>query len=776
MKGLANFAYSRRWFILVGWILLLVALFGISSAFAGEFKTEFKLPGSESQAAVDLLEERGVSERTGFAGQVVWRDDQGINNPQVQQTLDKFFDDIESNVQGVQVVSPYDPGNEHQISSDGTIAYAEINFADRSNEAYVDDADRIKELHDEVQASAPQGLEVELGGDLFAAQPEFSSETFGIAAAIIILLLVFGSVLAMGLPIITALFGIGCGAALIGLATNVLSVPDFTTQVAAMIGIGVGIDYALLIVTRYRAGLHDGLSPRDAVELAVDTSGRAVIFAGLTVVISLLGMFFLNLDFMRSLAIGAVLSVLMTMFAAVTLVPAMLGFVGDIDVPVMTRLRGARNSQFVWVKAFGYLLTIIVFPFFVVGRIWGLFFGFIGHALRAILPGGAPETGIANSFWYRWSRVIQSRPWPALILSTVVLLILAIPVFSIRLGFADAGNRLESDTTRKAYDLLSLGFGVGFNSPAMVVVETPNGDRDAAAVQQLKTSMENTQGVASVSGPIPVANNELQIFNVYPSSSPQDKETTQLIHRLRTQAIPGVASAGNIPTFVSGSPGFVIDFSDYMGEKLPIFFGAVLLLSFLLLMTVFHSVVVPLKAVIMNMLSIGASFGAMVAVFQWGIGADLIGVGKEGPIEAWAPMMLFAIVFGLSMDYEVFLLTRVREEYDRTGDNSQAVADGLAATGRVISAAALIMICVFGSFMLGDDRALKLLGFGLAFAVLVDATIVRLILVPSAMELMGKANWWAPAWLVRILPTIRVDSVEREKGLPAPEPTPGGGS
>jgi RND superfamily putative drug exporter len=726
MKNLGEFCYSHRRLVLVGWIALLVGLFGLSSVAGGEYKTEFKLPGSESQAAVDLLEERGVSERTGFQGQVVVRADQGINNAAVRQTLERFFSQIQSEVGGVQVASPYDPANSYQVSSDGTIAYAEINFSDRSNEAYIDDADRIKEIHKEVQESAPQGLQIELGGDLFAEQPEFSSEMYGLIAAVIILLLVFGSVLAMGLPIITALFGIGCGSALILMVANLLSVPDFTTQVAAMIGIGVGIDYALLIVTRYRAGLHDGMEPHDAVLLAVDTSGRAVVFAGITVVISLLGMFFLNLDFMRSMATGAVLAVLMTMLAAITLLPAMLGFVGrkidSLRVPFLHRPTEVGSAE-----------------------------------------------GNTRSLWYRWSRVIQGHPWPALIASTALLIVLAIPVFSIRLGFADAGNRLESDTTRRAYDLLSEGFGVGFNGPALVVVETPNGASDSAALSQLKTTLEGTEGVESVSGPIPVANGQLQLLNVYPSSAPQDKETTDLIHRLRKESIPAVVSSSAIPTLTTGGPAFVVDFSDYMGDKLPIFFAAVLLLSFLLLMTVFHSVVVPLKAVVMNMLSIGASFGAMVAVFQWGVGADLIGIGKEGPIEAWAPMMLFAIVFGLSMDYEVFLLTRVREEYDRTGDNGRAVADGLAATGRVISAAALIMVCVFGSFMLGDERALKLLGFGLAFAVLLDATVVRLVLVPSAMELMGKANWWAPEWLVRILPTIRVDTAERPPArVPAP--------
>jgi RND superfamily putative drug exporter len=772
MKQLARLAYNHRLLVVLGWIALLIGLTLVSSVAGGEYKTEFKLPGSESQAGVDKLKELGVSERTGFTGQIVFRADQGVNDPAVRRTLESFFQAIEAAVDDVQVVSPYGPDNAYQIAADGKIAYAEVNFADRSNEQYVKDAETITDLHDELAAVLPPGLEVELGGDLFAAQPEFSREVFGIGAAVIILLIVFGSLLAMGLPIVTALFGLACGAALILLVTNVLNVPDFTTQVAAMIGIGVGIDYALLIVTRYRTGLHDGLAPREAVLLALDTSGRAVVFAGLTVVISLLGMFFLNLDFMRSLAVGAVLAVLMTMLGAVTLVPALLGFAGtNIDRPTLLEiirfprhiLRGSENVLNLVVAL---LLVTILLPLYLVACVIYAIKLVLIAALRRLRGRGPSHqvqgsAGLRQSFWYRWSRVIQAHPWPALIVSSAFLILLAVPVFSIRLGFADAGNRLETDTTRRAYDLLSEGFGVGFNAPALVVVETPNGSGDAASVARLKTALESTQGVASVSGPIPVANGRLQLFNVYPDSAPQDEETTELIHRLRKQTIAPVVSSSAIPTLTTGGPAFVVDFSDYMSEKLPIFFGAVLLLSFLLLMTVFHSVVVPLKAVIMNMLSIGASFGAMVAVFQWGIGASLIGIGKEGPIEAWAPMMLFAIVFGLSMDYEVFLLTRVREEYDRTGDNRRAVADGLAATGRVISAAAAIMVCVFGSFILGDERALKLLGFGLAFAVLIDATVVRLVLVPSAMELLGKANWWAPSWLVRILPTIRVDTVEQ---------------
>ncbi len=718
MRNLARYCYDHRRLVLVGWVLLLVGLWILSTALSGKYRSSFDLPDSESATAIKLLQDRGVSSRSGIVGQVVFKADNGVNDAQVKQTMQQFFSDIAGAVDGVEVVSPYDDGHAYQISKDGTIAYAELDFAKREQSQYIKEADTIKAMWQKIDQP---GLTVELGGDVFASQSAPSSEAIGLLAAVLILLIAFGSVLAMGLPIITALFGIGCGAAVIGLVTRVLAVPEFTPEVAAMIGIGVGIDYALLIVTRYRQGLHDGLHPRDANVLAVDTSGRAVLFAGMTVVISLMGMFLMNLDFMRSLAVGAVLAVLLTMLAALTLLPAMLGFVGhNIDRLGLPRL------------------------------------------------GGRSERATASSFWYRWSRVIQKYPWPALIGSAALLVLFAFPVFSLRLGFSDAGNRKTTDTTRRAYDMLSEAFGPGFNAPFLIVVDTADGNAPPQAIQQLSDAISQTPGVASVAPPTMLPNANLALINAFAASAPQDKATTDLVHRLRDQTVPSVVDGTGMHVYTSGGPAIIVDFSDYIGSRLPWFMGAVLVLSFLLLLVVFHSVVVPLKAVIMNLLSIGAAFGVMVAVFQWGVGASLIGLGKEGPIEAWGPMMMFAIVFGLSMDYEVFLLTRVREEYDRTGDNRSAVADGLAATGRVISAAAAIMVCVFGAFVLQDDRGLKMIGFGLAAAIFIDATVVRLVLVPSAMELLGNRNWWAPAWLVRLLPTIRVDT-EQQIGTPVPE-------
>ncbi|MEO9255703.1 MAG: MMPL family transporter, partial [Tepidiformaceae bacterium] len=361
-----------------------------------------------------------------------------------------------------------------------------------------------------------------------------------------------------------------------------------------------------------------------------------------------------------------------------------------------------------------------------------------------------------RGFWHRWSHVIQAHPWPAAILSVVLLLILAVPTLSLRLGFGDAGNRPTTDTSRRAYDLLSTGFGPGFNGPFVLAAETPD-KADMAVLQKLSETLNHTDGIAFASPPVPSSTGQAALISIIPSTSPQDAKTAKLVHRLRDDIIPPAIQGTSTVVKVGGVTAGAEDFATYTGERMPYFFAAVLALSFILLMVVFRSVLVPLKAVIMNLLSIGVAFGAMVAVFQWGWGASLLGIGKEGPIEAWAPLMLFAIVFGLSMDYEVFLLSRIREEYDKTNDNASAVADGLAATARVITAAAAIMVCVFSSFILGDDRSLKLFGFGLAVAVFIDATVVRLVLVPATMELLGRANWWMPRWLSRILPSIRIE-------------------
>jgi len=710
LQRLARTMHRRRRRVVAGWLMLLVGLVVLNASAGGEFLDKFSLPGSESQQAFDLLASHGFGSQTGSSGQIVFQAEQGIDDPAVQPAMKELFAKLQADIPDTQVVSPYTPQGQRQISErDPRIAYAQINLGDRNSKQYQDAGQTARNLVDQVHVP---GLRVELGGDTFAEPADSGSEGIGFVAAMVILLLAFGSVLAMGLPLLTALFGIGTGVSLVGLTVNLVDMPSFSTQAVAMIGIGVGIDYALFIVTRYREALHSGMSPERATVRAIDTAGRAALFAGTTVIIAVMGLFTVGLDMIRGLAVGISLGVLMTMLASVTLLPALLGFVGQ------------RIDRF------------------------GL-----PHRRR-------DQEAHHRSFWSRWSRLIQRRPWPALVIVAVALIAVAAPVFSLRLGFGDAGNRPTSDTTRRAYDLLTEGFGPGFNGPLLLVAETPRGAADQPTLTRLAGTLRHTPGVAFASEPIRNQAGDAAVVQVIPASAPQDEATSELVHQLRHQVVPAATAASDVSVKVGGVTAGGLDFADYTAARLPWFVGTVLLLSFLLLLVVFRSVLVPLKAVVMNLLSIGAAYGVIVAVFQWGWGASLIGVGKQGPVEAWAPMMLFAVLFGLSMDYEVFLLSRIREYYDRGGDNAVAVADGLAATARVITAAAAIMVVVFAGFVLGVDRSIKLFGLGLATAVLLDATVVRMVLVPATMQLLGDRNWWLPRWLDRILPTVHVDATE----------------
>ena len=720
LPRLAAWCYRRRRLVVVGWIAVLIGINVLAQSAGGDLLKTFSLPGTESQRTFDVLKKDFA--RGGDTGYLVFKSNasSGIRSPAVVDEIqNQLVPTLRKQKHVASVVTPYDPGGAGFVSSKGNIAYAEIQFDVQANDVPIDLASHMRDI---VKRANSPGLQVELGGSMFTDQTQPASEAIGILAAVIILLVAFGSVLAMGLPIMTALFGIGTGLAIVTLLARFTDVPSFAPQVTAMIGIGVGIDYALFISTRYREALHEGSDPQQAVVHSIDTSGRAVLFAGGTVVVSLLGLLLIGVSFIRGLAIGASLAVLLVMAAAITLLPAVLGFVGHtIDK-------------------------------------WAL--------PTAKRPKPADQT-----IWARWSRTIQRRPWPIAIGGLVILLVLAIPALGLRLGIADAGNDPTKLTTRRAYDLLSEGFGPGFNGPLLVASEV-HSPGDVAAMSRVADAIKQTAGVAHVTPVIPSANGKAVFLQVVPSGSPQDESTTQLVHRLRDSVIPASTTGSTLRAHVGGQTAVGVDLADTLGARLPYMFLAILLLSFVLLTLVFRSLLVPLKAVIMNLLSIGASYGVIVAIFQNGWLKNLVGIGKEGPIEAWVPMMLFAIVFGLSMDYEVFLLSRIKEEYDRDHDNATAVSHGLAKTARLITAAAAIMICVFGSFVLSDLRVLKLIGFGLAFAVFIDATVVRLVLVPATMELLGDRNWWFPKmleWMPRIhiegsdAPRIDARTPERER-------------
>jgi RND superfamily putative drug exporter len=567
----------------------------------------------------------------------------------------------------------------------------------------------------------------------------------------------------MGLPVGIALFGIGLGGAFVILASHLIEVPDFAPFIGLMIGLGVGIDYALLVVTRYREQLHAGHDVRDSIGIAMGTAGRSVIFAGATVVISLLALLLMGIGFVGGLGITASLTVAVTVLASITLLPALLGFAGaNIE---RTKLRGLLAAGFVALALVGAGLKIpaligagLVLALLTI--VLGFFLAPLKREIRHRPPKPRRET-VA----YRWSRVIQHHPWTSAIAAATVLIVLALPVLSLRLGFSDESNFADDTTTKQAYDLIVDGFGKGFTGPVYLVASVDSADQIgalAAVSAQVKADPE----VASILGPQPNdAENPTAVrWFVTPKGGPQDEATTQLVNRLRDDVLPPIEQSSGTDVLVSGLVAGNVDMSQYMGERMPLFFGAVLALSFLLLMVVFRSLLVPLKAVIMNLLSIGAAYGVIVALFQWGWLSDLTGV-QPGPIETWVPMMLFAVVFGLSMDYEVFLLSRVREEWRRTGDSRESVADGLAATAKVITAAAAIMVVVFGSFMLEFERTMKMMGTGLAVAILFDATIVRLLLVPATMELLGDRNWWLPSWLDRLLPNLDVEGDAAGAGL-----------
>ncbi len=766
LARIARFSFrKRRIMVFAIWLPLLIGLSVVSGALKTDYHTDFTQPDSESKQVQDAFARAGDKTADGIPAQIVFTAPQGVEFSAVKAVMSSFFTDI-SKYPGVKLTSPYDELGKAQISESGTIAFADLSVGKRTQTEFMALADDIKARGEQVNVP---GLTIEYGGQIFNAIKFPESELLGLLAAVIILLIAFGSVLAMGLPVGTAIFGLGVSIGLIGIASHGFSMPDFAPQMAAMIGLGVGIDYALFIVSRYREGLHNGLDPEAAVMDSIDSSGRAVLFAGITVMISLLGLMAMGLAFVNGLAISGAAAVLVMMVAALTLLPALLGFVG-------TKIDNTSRSAGIAVGAFVGIALIGVFakklgPALGIAALLAILImgaGYLpfAHALRRPLKHRAPKPR-DQRFWYRWSRVIQHRPWPAFFGGAVTLLVLASPLLSINLGFTDAGVLKKDQTTRRAYDLIAEGFGPGFSGPLALISDDPAMTADIAA--KVDGVMKSDPGVAFATpgrqlvgadgSPVSPAT---WTWVAFPTTSAQDQQTRDLVQRLRGAELDNVGATVLVGGFTAGG----IDFSTYIAGRLPILIGAVLILSFLLLMAVFRSILVPIKAVIMNLLSIGASYGVIVSIFQWGWLKSAIGVEQTGPIEPWVPMMLFAIVFGLSMDYEVFLLSRMKEEFLRTGDNGTAVADGLAATARVITAAAIIMVCVFSAFVLGDDRNLKLFGLGLASAVFVDATLVRMVLVPATMELLGARNWWFPKSLDRFLPKINVE------GHHAPEEEP----
>lgn len=678
IERLASISTRHRYRTLLIWLAALVATIALGGMMTSQVKVDDRLNGSDSQRAYDLAAAH-LPGMTGMETTVVFKTNDLTSTEAVVDEIRSLprIDHVDSPVDHPEQVGP------------GGVSFAAVAFRPNGPPSIDDTATAIERI---AAAHRSTNLEIALGGDPFVKGSVPATETIGLGAAIVILLIAFGSVVAMGLPIVTALIGIGLSLGMIPIVSALLPTADFTGTVAAMIGLGVGIDYALFMVTRYRAELAAGRDVPDAIAVAVRTSGRAIAFAGGTVVVSLLGLLLIGMNFLKGFAVASSLTVAIAVLAAVGLVPALLAILGRrIDrLSIHRRGHSSTNRD-------------------TVGR--------------------------------RWARVIQRHPVRAVVTGGAILVLAALPVFGMRLAIADQGNDPVGTTTRLAYDRLAEGFGPGFNGPLIVVSEDPA--HAATAVETVRA----TPGVAFAADPQPSPDGAISVFTVYPATAPQSADTEHLVRTMRHE-LPATVHVG-------GQTASGIDFSAFLAARLPWFIGAVLLVSFLLLLAVFRSVLVPLKAVLLNLVSIGAAYGAMVAVFQWGWLSSVFHI-EPAPIEPWAPMMLFAIVFGLSMDYEVFLLSAVKERYDQTRDSHGAVVDGLSSTARVITAAAAIMVCVFASFMVADLRSIKLIGFGLAAAVFIDATIVRLVMVPATMELLGRWNWWLPRRLQKALPNVNL--------------------
>ena len=714
MASFARWCYRHRIIVVIAWLVVLFSVVGIERVVGSAYSNTFSLPGTESSRAQELLTS-ALPKQAGDSDTIVWQVSHGkVTDPAVQAQIGTLLKKVAASPSVAAVRSPYVPTGAAQISRDGRTAYATVDFTKLAQSLPKADVKHVISL---VKAANTGALQVDIGGQAIqevSQTPPSNSEAIGLIAAAIIILIAFGSLVGMALPLIAAVVALGTATFTIDLFTHAVSVAILAPTLAALIGLGVGIDYALFIITRYRDGLKAGHTPEEAAVRSLNTAGRAVLFAGGTVCAALLGLLVLRLSFLNGLAYASVITVLLTMATALTLLPALLGFMG-------TRVLSRRE--------------------------------------RRRLAESGPQVGHTTGFWARWARFVSRHPVVLAFVAVIVMLTLASPVLNLRLGLSDAGNDPASSTTRKAYDLLAAGFGPGSNGPLLLVAEvgTP---ADTAALAKLTQSLQAVPGVAAVV-PFPSKPGaKVAIVEVIPKSAPQDVQTSDLIKHLRGVVIPATEQGTTLRVHVGGATAIFDDFAAIITAKLPLFIGVIIGLGFLLLLVAFRSFLVPATAAVMNLLAAAASFGVVVAFFQWGWGSNLLGLGRPGPVEAFLPVIMLAVLFGLSMDYQVFLVSRMHEEWVHTRDNRHSVIVGQATTGRVITAAAAIMISVFVAFVFGGQRVIAEFGIGLAVAVFLDAFILRTVLVPSMMHLFGRANWWLPAAVDKRMPHLSVEPTE----------------
>jgi putative drug exporter of the RND superfamily len=739
LTALALWCTRHRFLVVLTWAVLLLGL-GVGFLVKGSaYSSSFELSGTDSTQAQQLLDE-AFPNQSGDTATLVWHVDSGtVRASSVEKSIDSALDTIAEQSSVSSVASPYTTVGADQISSDGKTAYATLTLDDANSSLSVSQADALISA---AHAAESPSLEVEVGGSAVEnalESPAGDSEAVGLAAAAIVLFLAFGSLFSMLLPILTAAGGVGGGLLAVGLLSHALPIAGFAPTLGALVGLGVGIDYALFIVTRHRTGLLAHQAVAESIAHAVTTSGRAVLFAGGTVCVALLGMFVLGVGFLDGVAIATSLTVAVTVLASLTLLPAFLAFLGPRALSRKQRRKREEAAR--------------------------------ARSRRASLVGLAAvhaPVAVTRGLWHRWADLVHRRPRSLSLAALALMLLLAIPTLSLHLGTSDSGNDPTSSTTYKSYELLAEGFGPGFNGPLTVAAQVQDSAQQAD-VGKLITALAHTPGVASVSEQAVVAEGKgaIDVINVIPTTSPQSAATTQLVSTLREQVIPNVLGGTGVQAHVGGEVAVNADFASVLGAKLPLFLAVIVGLSFLLLLFAFRSLLIPLTAAITNLLAAAAAFGVVTAFFEWGWGSRALGMGGAGPVEAFLPVMLIAILFGLSMDYQVFLVSRMHEEWRRVGCTTRAVKCGQTETSRVITAAAAIMICVFCSFTVGSQRVIGEFGIGLAAAVFLDAFVLRTVLVPAAMHVFGPWNWWIPRWMERPLPRLTVEPSPAE-GLPSP--------
>ena len=734
LKWLGGFAARRYWVFIVAWVIILGGVLGANHAFGGKYVNDYTVPGSNSANGLNVLNSDDP-QQGGFGGQIVFHASHGTVTQQ-QAAVNQATSNVSKLPGVIRAVSPFASPNSGQVSKSGTIAYSSVSWSD--NPAGLDTS-YLNQLNGAVAPARQAGLEVQYGGgagQIGQDTGDTTSEAIGLACALVLLLFMFGSFITAAIPLLSAIFAVGAGLSVVGLLAALITFPSTAPTVATLLGLGVAVDYGLFLTARHREQLDRGMGVITSAAHAEETSGASIVIAGSTVVVAILGLYLSGVPFVGAIGLAAAVVVLITMLAALTLVPSFMGAVKMNVRSLPSRVKAHRAG--------------------------------ISTQQQAKQTAVVTEEHHERSAFARWGRRVAGQPWPYGTAAVLILLVLAIPVLSINLGQPDNGTNPPDQSNRQAYDLLSDGFGVGINGPLTVVVKLPK--QSSSDTQSLLSSMTKgvagTSGVASVSPTSVNSASTVAVFNAIPTTRPQANATGQLVQTLRDDVLPKY----HVTTYVTGTVPGNVDFTNRISSRMLVLILGVVAVAFVLLTTAFRSVVIATKAAVMNLLSIGAAYGVIVAVFQWGWGASLIGVHTTSPIPAYVPMMVFAIVFGLSMDYEVFLLSRVHESWISTGDAHRSVAIGIGSTARVITTAAAIMVAVFASFILNDQLAVKMLAIGMAFAVFIDATLVRMVLVPAIMALLGAKAWWMPRWLEPVVPQLHLEGSEAAAAAGPAEP------